>query len=101
VTISQSSHGLTVLTGLSMGENRQRIVVSDMKRVLVVSILIMGSFVTSVVAQESSAAQKFEVTLQAGGQINGGYDLSISLLNRLEVANGVNYGITTGYVPAR
>jgi opacity protein-like surface antigen len=66
---------------------------------MIISMLIVGSFVTSAVAQESSgAAQNFEVTFQVGGQINGGYDLSTSLFNRIEVANSVNYGITTGYL---
>jgi opacity protein-like surface antigen len=63
-----------------------------MKIVTIVSMLILGGFVTSAVAQN------FEITPQVGGQINGGYDLSTSLFNRLEVANGVNYGITAGYL---
>src|SRR6476646_6163070 len=67
--------------------------------VTIVSMLIVGSFVTSAVAQESSAAaQNFEINLYVGGQINGGTDLSTTLFNRIEVANSVNYGITTGYL---
>jgi opacity protein-like surface antigen len=62
------------------------------------SMLIVGSFVTSAVAQENLDAQKFEITFQVGAQINGGYNLSTSFFNRIEVANGVNYGITTGYL---
>src|SRR5438477_6484718 len=70
-----------------------------MKIAAIVSMLMVGSFVTSAVAQESSAAaQNFEVTFQVGGQINGGYDLSTAFFNRIEVANSVNYGITTGYL---
>src|SRR5215469_847689 len=69
-----------------------------MKIVMVVSMLIVGSFLTSSVAQESSAGGHFEITPYVGGQINGGYDLSTSRFNRLEVANGVNYGIITGYL---
>ena len=69
-----------------------------MKIVMVVSMLIVGSFVTSTVAQESYAGGHFEITPYVGGQINGGYDLSTSRFNRLEVANGVNYGIITGYL---
>jgi len=70
-----------------------------MKIEKIVLILIVGSFLTSAVAQEtSSAAQNFEITGQVGGQINGGYDLSTALFHRIEVANGVNYGITTGYL---
>ncbi len=70
-----------------------------MKLVKIVLMLIVGSVVTPAVAQEASwAAQNFEITGQVGGQINGGYDLSTSLFHRIEVANGVNYGITTGYL---
>jgi opacity protein-like surface antigen len=65
----------------------------------IISMLIVGSFLTSAVAQENSAAaQPFEITLQVGGQINGGYDLSTLVFNRIEVSNSVNYGITTGYL---
>ena len=68
-----------------------------MKIVTILSMLIIGSCVTSAMAQETSlAAQTFEITGYVGGQINGGYDLSTSLYHRIEVANGVNYGITTG-----
>jgi opacity protein-like surface antigen len=70
-----------------------------MKLVKIVLMLIVGSFVIPAVAQEtSSAAQNFEITGQVGGQINGGYDLSTAVFHRIEVANGVNYGITTGYL---
>ena len=69
-----------------------------MKIVMVVSMLIVASFVPSAFAQESSAGGHFEFTPYVGGQINGGYDLSTSRFNRLEVANGVNYGIITGYL---
>lgn len=68
-------------------------------KIVIVSMLIVGSLVTSAVAQENSAAaQNFEITFQVGGQVNGGTDLSTSLFNRIEVANSVNYGITTGYL---
>jgi len=46
----------------------------------------------------SGFAQNFEITGQVGGQINGGYDLSTSLFHRIEVHNGVNYGISAGYL---
>ena len=63
-----------------------------MKIVTIVWMLIVGGFVTS------APAQNFEITPYVGGQINGGYNLSTSLFNRIEVANGVNYGITTGFL---
>ncbi len=43
-------------------------------------------------------AQNVEVTGSVGSQINGGLNLSTSLFDRIEVANGVNYGITVGYL---
>jgi len=46
----------------------------------------------------SAFAQNFEFTPHVGGQINGGLDLSTSLFHRFEVANGVNYGISLGYL---
>jgi len=58
----------------------------------VFAIVILGGFVTSVLAQN------IEVTAHAGGQINGGLDLSTSLFHRIEVGNGVNYGLTAGYL---
>lgn len=70
-----------------------------MKILKIVSMLIISGCVTSGVAQETyTPTQNFEITGQVGGQINGGYDLSTSLYHRIEVANGVNYGITTGYL---
>jgi Outer membrane protein beta-barrel domain len=58
----------------------------------VLTILIWAGFVTS------AFAQNVEVTGQVGGQLNGGVNLSTSLFQRIEVANGVNYGITAGYL---
>jgi opacity protein-like surface antigen len=67
---------------------------SDTRKFLssLIAILVLGCFVTS------TTAQNIEVTANVGGQINGGLNLSTSLFNRIEVANGVNYGITAGYL---
>src|SRR5215831_17218991 len=46
----------------------------------------------------SASAQNFEVTGQVGGQINGGFDLSTSRFQRIEIANALNYGITAGFL---
>lgn len=46
----------------------------------------------------SAFAQNIEFTGQVGGQLNGGVNLATSLFHRIEVANGVNYGITAGYL---
>jgi opacity protein-like surface antigen len=43
-------------------------------------------------------AQNFEIGANVGGQLNGGLNLSTSLFNRIEVANGVNYGLTLDYL---
>jgi len=46
----------------------------------------------------SAFAQNFEFTPHVGGQINGGLDTTTSLFQRFEVANGVNYGVSLGYL---
>ena len=46
----------------------------------------------------SAVAQNVEITGLVGGQINGGLDLSTTLFHRIEVGNGVNYGLTAGYL---
>src|SRR5215469_10286451 len=46
----------------------------------------------------SAFAQNFEFTPHVGGQINGGLDLTTGLFHRFEVANGINYGISLGYL---
>ena len=43
-------------------------------------------------------AQNFEFTPYVGGQLNGGLNLTTSLFHRFEVANGINYGVTLGYL---
>ncbi len=45
-----------------------------------------------------ACAQNFEVTPFVGGQVNGGLDLSTAFLNRIEVKNAVNYGVSLGYL---
>jgi len=46
----------------------------------------------------AALCQNFEVTGQVGGQFNGGLDLHDSLFHRIDVQNGVNYGVTAGYL---
>jgi len=43
-------------------------------------------------------SQNFEVTPFIGGQVNGGLDLSTSVVRRIEVQNGLNYGVSLGYL---
>lgn len=53
---------------------------------------------TSIVLVTFAFSQDIEFTGQVGGQLNGGLNTSTSLFHRIEVANGVNYGITAGYL---
>jgi len=61
-------------------------------KVKIVAILFLSSVALS------ASAQRFEVGVNVGGQINGGVNLSTSLFHRIDVANGVNYGVTLGYL---
>lgn len=56
------------------------------------------SVLASFVFVTSALAQNIEITPQVGGQINGGLNLSTTIFRRIEVKNGVNYGITAGYL---
>lgn len=60
------------------------------------SILIL--LFTAVALIAPALAQNIEFTPHVGGQVNGGLDVSTTLFHRFEVANGVNYGITLGYL---
>jgi len=42
--------------------------------------------------------QKIEITAFGGGQLNGGLDLSNSIFQRIEVHNGLTYGLAAGYL---
>src|SRR5215467_6129639 len=46
----------------------------------------------------TAVAQNVEVTAHVGGQINGGLDLSTTIFHRIEVGNGLSYGVTAGYL---
>ena len=50
------------------------------------------------VALSPVAAQNIEFTPYVGFQLNGGMDLSSVLYHRIEVQNGVNYGLSLGYL---
>jgi opacity protein-like surface antigen len=62
----------------------------DSKRIIFAVCLMFAGCV--------AAAQNVELTIHAGGQINGGVDLSTIFFNRIEVGNGASYGITAGYL---
>lgn len=45
-----------------------------------------------------ASAQNFELTGFIGGQTNGGLDLSTSTFERIDVRNGLSYGLSAGYL---
>jgi opacity protein-like surface antigen len=53
----------------------------------------------SLVAAPATLAQRgIEVTPFVGGQINGGIDLATTHFDRLDVKNGLNYGVSATYL---
>ena len=61
--------------------------------------LLLAAIAWIVVAAPTAWAQKgIEVTPFIGGQINSGLDLSTPVYNRIEVQNGLNYGVSVGYL---
>ena len=53
---------------------------------------------TVMVAPTALAQKDIEVTPFIGGQINTGLDLSTARFNGLDVQNGINYGVSVGYL---
>jgi opacity protein-like surface antigen len=63
------------------------------------TILLLAAIGCTVVAAPIAWAQRgIEVTPFIGGQTNGGIDLSTSLYNRLDVRNGLNFGVSAGFL---
>jgi opacity protein-like surface antigen len=61
-------------------------------------ILRLAAIAWVVATAPAAWAQKgIEVTPFAGEQINHGLDVSTDLYNRLDVKNGLNYGVVAGY----
>lgn len=60
------------------------------------SVLAIFVLITSSLAQDH--LQNIEITPHVGGQINGGLDIHTTLFRRIEVQNGLSYGITAGYL---
>jgi hypothetical protein len=48
---------------------------------------------TVLVAPTARAQRGIKVTPFIGGQVNGGLDLSTARYNRIDVQNGLNYGL--------
>ena len=49
-------------------------------------------------AAAMASGQNFEVTASVGGQLNGGLDLSTTSFHRIDVQNGLVYGLGGGYL---
>jgi opacity protein-like surface antigen len=61
--------------------------------------LLWAAIVWTVVAAPTAWAQRgIEITPFVGGQINGGLDLSTTIYNGIDLQNGLNYGVSGGYV---
>jgi opacity protein-like surface antigen len=61
------------------------------------SFLLAAIAWTVVVAPTAWAQRGIEVTPFIGGQINGGLNLSTPLYKRIDVQNGLNYGVSASY----
>src|SRR5690348_18207186 len=61
--------------------------------------LLWAAIAWIVIVAPTTLAQKgIEVTPFIGGQVNTGLDLSTARYNRLDVQNGINYGVGVGYL---
>jgi opacity protein-like surface antigen len=64
-----------------------------------VLLVLWGAVAWSVAITPVAQAQKgIEITPFIGGQINGGLDLSTAKFDRLDIQNGMNYGVSAGYL---
>jgi opacity protein-like surface antigen len=61
-------------------------------------LLLVAIAWTAVAAPTAWAQRGIEVTPFIGGQINGGVDLSTTLYHSIDVQNGLNYGVSAGYL---
>jgi opacity protein-like surface antigen len=63
---------------------------------------LLAAIAWTLVAAPTAWAQRgIEVTPFVGGQINTGLDLSTVLYSRIDVQNGLNYGIGVGYLTGK
>ena len=61
--------------------------------------LLLVAIAWTVVAVPTAWAQRgIEFTPFVGGQVNSGLDLSTGPYNRIDVQNGLNYGVGAGYL---
>jgi hypothetical protein len=59
---------------------------------------LVRAFVWIPIAVATASAQKVELSAFIGGQTNGGLDLSTAVFQRIDVQNGMNYGLGAGYL---
>lgn len=59
---------------------------------------LLWAIVWICIAAAAASAQNVEVTGFIGGQTNGGLDLSTAAFQRIDVQNGINYGLAAGYL---
>lgn len=59
---------------------------------------LLSAIVWIYIAAATASAQKVELTAFIGAQNNGGLDLSTTAFQRIDVRNGVNYGLSAGYL---
>jgi hypothetical protein len=59
---------------------------------------LVRAFVWIPIAVPTASAQKVELSAFIGGQTNGGLDLSTAVFQRIDVQNGMNYGLGAGYL---
>lgn len=60
------------------------------------TLLLAVAMVLFLTAPSAFGQHNFEVGANVGGQINGGVDLSTTIFHRIDVHNGLNYGLTAG-----
>ena len=61
--------------------------------------LLRAAIFLTVAAAPAAWGQKgVEITPFVGGQFNGGLDLSTTLFRNIDVQNGMNYGLSAGYL---
>jgi opacity protein-like surface antigen len=91
---------LSQLTGA--GNRRQNHSLYREEQGMKIKTYLLFAIAWTVIAAPKAVAQRgIEVAPFIGGQTNGGLDLSTALYNRIDVQNGLNYGVSAGYLIGR
>ena len=59
---------------------------------------LLSAIAYILIAAATASAQNVELTGFIGGQTNGGLDLSTTAFERVDVQNGISYGLAAGYL---